>query len=79
MPPRPLLNPTFWIDLAERVVTSAAGGALAVVTLDGFDLIAGDSWTAIGVGAGVAALTSLLKGLAAAGSGSGSPSLDPRV
>lgn len=59
----------FWADLAERVVASAAGGALAV-------LIPGETmgdhqvgWTAVAVGAGVAALVSLLKGLIAGTTG----------
>jgi hypothetical protein len=76
---RPLFTGRFWLDLAERVATSAAGGALAVLTLDGFNLIAGDSWAALAVGAGVAALTSLLKGVAASGAGNGSASLVPSV
>lgn len=56
-------------DLAERVIASAAGGALAV-------LIPGETmgdghvgWTAVLVGAGVAALVSLLKGLIAGTTG----------
>lgn len=59
----------FWRDLAERVIASAAGGALAV-------LIPGETigdghvpWQAVLLGAGVAALVSLLKGLLAANVG----------
>ncbi|WP_336628454.1 MULTISPECIES: holin [unclassified Microbacterium] len=76
---RPLFTARFWADLAERVITSAAGGALAVMTLDGFDLIAGDTPLALAIGAGTAALMSLLKGVAAAGGGTGSASLVPSV
>ncbi|AWY04860.1 hypothetical protein PBI_FLOOF_23 [Microbacterium phage Floof] len=76
---RPLFTALFWADLAERVITSAAGGALAVVTLDGFNLIAGDSLVAAAIGAGTAAAISLLKGIAAAGGGNGSASLVPSV
>lgn len=47
------------MDLGERVVTSAAGGALAVV------IAGGGIWPAAAVGAGVAALVSLLKGIVA--------------
>lgn len=59
----------FWRDLTERVIASAAGGALAV-------LVGGETtgdgrigWQAIAVGAGVAAAVSLLKGLVAAQKG----------
>lgn len=76
---RPLFTALFWKDLAERVITSAAGGALAVMTLDGFNLIAGDTVMALAIGAGTAALMSLLKGVAAAGNGTGSASLVPEV
>ncbi|MDR6868730.1 putative nicotinamide N-methyase [Microbacterium resistens] len=76
---RPLFTARFWADIAERVITSAAGGALAVVTLDGFNLIAGDTPMAIAIGAGTAALISLFKGVAAAGGGTGSASLVPSV
>jgi hypothetical protein len=76
---RPLLSGTFWLDTFERVASSAAGGALAVVTLDGFNLIAGDTWQAIAIGAGTAALTSLLKAITATKVGTGSASLVPGV
>ncbi|WNT44389.1 membrane protein [Microbacterium phage Mabodamaca] len=72
-----LFTGIFWADLAERVITSAAGGALAVASASTFILGAPDSWAAVGVGAGVAALISLLKGIVAARSGSAS--LVPRV
>jgi len=74
---RPIATGKFWADLAERVITSAAGGALAVATAGGFGLLEVDSWQALAVGAGSAALLSILKGLAA--SSSGSASLAPGV
>lgn len=59
----------FWRDLTERVIASAAGGALAV-------LVGGETtgdgsvgWQAILLGAGVAAAVSFLKGLIAAQKG----------
>lgn len=59
----------FWKDLAERVISSAAGGALAII-------LAGEttgdhhwSWTAVAAGAGTAAAVSLLKGLIASTTG----------
>lgn len=73
----PIYTATFWADLGERVITSAAGGAAAVATAGAFNLIEVDSWQALAVGAGAAALTSLLKGIAA--SRSGSASLIPGV
>ncbi len=69
---RPIFTLTFWADLAERVVTSAAGGAAAVASAGAFNLIEVDSWQALAVGAGTAALLSLIKGIAAARSGSAS-------
>lgn len=60
----------FWMDLGERVVASAAGGALAVMLAGS---TTGDSsainWAAVGIGAGTAALVSLLKGLIASRTG----------
>ncbi|WDS51659.1 holin [Microbacterium phage Barnstormer] len=67
-----LFSGLFWADLAERVVSSAAGGALAVITASSFALGSVESWGAVGVGAGTAALVSLLKGIVAARSGSAS-------
>lgn len=55
----------FWQDLAERVISSAAGGALAVL-IPGTTM--GDhsvSWLAVLTGAAVAAAVSALKGLVA--------------
>lgn len=62
-------TPKFWRDLAERVIASAAGGALAVL-IPGEALGDGSiSWQAILLGAGVAALVSFLKGLIASQKG----------
>ncbi|WP_424936660.1 MULTISPECIES: holin [Bacteria] len=72
-----LFTARFWADLVERVITSAAGGALAALTATGFDIGSPAAWIGVAAGAGVAALVSLLKGIAA--SGSGSPSLAPGV
>jgi hypothetical protein len=55
----------FWMDLAERVIASAAAGALAVL-VPGETM--GDhhiSANAVLLGAGIAAAVSLLKGLIA--------------
>lgn len=59
----------FLRDLAERVIASAAGGALAVL-IPGETL--GDhhiGWTSVLYGAGIAAAVSLLKGLIAGTTG----------
>lgn len=50
----------FWMDLSERVISSAAGGALAILLATG-----SHDWKTVAMGAGVAALVSLLKGLVA--------------
>lgn len=55
----------FWKDLAERMIASAAGGALAAVGVDGFTF----DVKHLLIGAGLAALVSLLKGLIAAQKG----------
>ena len=68
-PPAGMFTARFWRDLAERVVASAAGGALAVL-IPGETM--GDhsvSWTVVLAGAGIAALVSLLKGLVAGTTG----------
>jgi hypothetical protein len=55
----------FWKDTAERVIASAAGGALAVLTMSATDVtVDGKVWL---LGVGVPALTSLLKALVASG------------
>lgn len=69
----------FWLDLGERVLSSAAGGALAVATAAPFALGEVASWQALLAGAGTAALVSLFKGIAASSIGTGSASLAPRV
>jgi len=75
----PIYTGTFWLDLTERVATSAAGGALAVASATTFVLHDPASWQALGTGAGVAALASFLKGIVAARSGTGSASIVPKV
>lgn len=64
----------FWADLTERVVSTAAAGAIAVVTAASFDLVEVDSWQAVGAAAGVAGLMSFLKAFAL---GRGEPVPDP--
>lgn len=56
----------FWKDALERIVASAAGGVLALLSLDGADVIAdlGDPTVWL-LGVGVPAATSLLKALVA--------------
>lgn len=59
----------FWKDLAERVIASAAGGALAVLVPGE---VLGDhsvSLEAVLLGAGVGALVSFLKGIIASQKG----------
>lgn len=60
---------TYLIDLAERVATSFAAGALSVIPLDALDVTHLDWRGALAVGAGTA-LVSLLKGIVAKGIGS---------
>ena len=55
---------SYWKDLAERVVASAAGAVLAILGAEGVNLLDLDLMQVLGV-AGGAALISLLKGLAA--------------
>lgn len=70
---------TFWRDTTERVVASAAGGALAALGADAVDVLQVDGLAVLGV-AGGAALVSLLKALVASRIGSpSSASLDPAV
>lgn len=65
----------FWRDLCERVVSSAAGGALAALGAGAVNILQVDVQAVLGIAAGTA-LVSLLKGLAASKVGeSGSPSL----
>lgn len=70
---------TFVKDLAERVIASALGGFLAVVSLDGLDILHTDWKGALAAAAG-AAIVSVLKGLAARFIGNpSSASLSPKV
>ena len=59
----------YWKDLVERVIASFAEGVLSVIGLDAVNLLDVDWRAALGVGGGVALVT-LLKGLAARGTGS---------
>jgi hypothetical protein len=59
----------FWRDLAERVVSSAAGGALAAMGIDAFGKVHDVNPSHVLIGAGVAAAVSLLKGLVASTTG----------
>ena len=52
----------FWKDLAERVVSSAAGGALTVTGLAGVNVLELD-WKVVGGAALGTGLVSFLKGL----------------
>lgn len=54
----------FWKNLIERVISSAAGGALAGLAVDAV-IDSKEQLIAMGTAAGTAALFSFLKGLAA--------------
>lgn len=56
---------TFAKDLIERVTSTAAATLLAIVTAAGFDVIDLNAWKGALLATAVAALVSLLKGLAA--------------
>ncbi|HEY0119343.1 MAG TPA: holin [Cellulomonas sp.] len=56
-----LTSRAFWADLAERVVSTGAAGALTVVTLAGFGLFTLSSWKDVASAAGLAAAISALK------------------
>lgn len=72
--------PKFVRDLGERVISSAAQAALAVVAAAEFNLLDIKSLAAVAVAAGTAALLAALKALAARSVGDPtSASLDPRV
>lgn len=68
------MTKTYALDLAERVATTFAGGALAVLVADGVDLTSLTVWEGAGV-AGLAAVVSLVKGILAKGTGNDSASL----
>lgn len=61
-----MFNRLFWKDTAERVLSSAAGGVLALLAADGADVVADaselKSWA---VFVGVPALVSLCKAIVA--------------
>lgn len=59
----------FWKDLAERVLASAAGGALAILITGQSTGDHNVSIQAVLLGAGIAALVSFLKGLIASQKG----------
>jgi len=59
------MNSRFLKDLAERVIATAAGAALSVMVMTGFDFGDLADWRFAGQVAAGAAVLSLLKGLAA--------------
>jgi hypothetical protein len=64
-----MFSARFWRDLTERVVSSAAGGALAAMGIDAFGKAHDINPSHLLIGAGVAALVSLLKGIVASTTG----------
>jgi class 3 adenylate cyclase len=68
------MTKTYLLDLLERVATTFAGGALAVLVADGVDLTNLTVWEGAGV-AGLAAVMSLVKGIIAGRTGKDSASL----
>lgn len=64
-----MFTTTFWKDLGERVIASAAGGALAALGIDAFGKAHDLNPSHILIGAGVAAAVSLLKGIVASQKG----------
>lgn len=56
----------FWRDTTERVIVTGAEALLAVITVDGFNLVNFD-FTAGAVAVGVAAAASFLKAVIAGG------------
>lgn len=71
---RPIFTAAFWADTAERVIASAAGGALAAIGADAFGVLDAD-WATIGSLAAGTAVVSLLKAVVASRLGDGSASL----
>lgn len=67
-----MLTLAFWKATAERVVSSVAGGALAIIGADQFGVVHAD-WQGIASVALGAGVVSLLKALAV-GSSDGNPS-----
>lgn len=77
----PLNASTKWLrDTAERVLSSAAQAALAVMLTSSFGLLDVNSWAALAVAAGTAAVLTVVKALAATQVGDpSSASLNPKV
>lgn len=65
---------TFWLATTERVIASVAGGALAAIGTDAFDVLEVDAQAVTSV-ALLAGLVSLLKALAADSIGGHGPSV----
>lgn len=61
---------SFWKATTERVIASVAGGALAVVGADAFNILDTD-WTGVAAVAAGAGVISLLKAVAAGAGGDG--------
>ena len=64
----------FWKDAAERAISTAAQSAIAILGVEGLGLLDVD-WTVTASAAGLAALLSVLKSVAASTQGDGSASL----
>lgn len=62
-----MFTKSFAKDTAERVISTAAQALLAVILVDGFNLLNAD-WAATAGVVGVASLASFLKSVIAAGS-----------
>lgn len=62
----------FWADLAERVGSTAVGGAITMLTADASGVVSGDAqqwWVIVGLPAALAALKGLAANLSDAESG----------
>ena len=71
---RSLYSLPFWKDAAERAISTAAQSAIALLGVEGLCLLDVD-WTVTVSAAGLAALLSVLKSVAASTTGDGSASL----
>jgi hypothetical protein len=71
---RSLYSLVFWKDAAERAISTAAQSAIALLGVEGLGLLDVD-WTVTASAAGLAALLSVLKSVAASTTGDGSASL----
>ena len=69
-----LYSLVFWRDAAERAISTAAQSAIALLGVDGLGLLDVD-WQVTASAAGLAALLSVLKSVAASTTGDGSASL----